>query len=96
MLAGILGTLTRLIVADLMRRTGRYNLALGLVATVQGVDASLSGLAVGVSVDHLGHSAHFLLLAAAAAVALGVCLLVMQETRPATPDDPHTSNAPPS
>jgi len=41
--AGIFGVLTPLIVADLMRGTGRYNLALGIVATVQGIGASLSG-----------------------------------------------------
>jgi MFS family permease len=91
--AGILGTLTPLIVADSMRGTGRYNLALGGVATIQGVGASLSGLAAGLCVDHLGYKATFLLLAAAAAVALGVCFLLMQETRPDAPDDPRTPRA---
>jgi MFS family permease len=81
--AGILGTLTPLIVADLMRGTGRYNLSLGAVATVQGIGASLSGLAAGVSVDHFGYSATFLAAGCAAAVALVVCLLLMPETAPA-------------
>src|SRR5258708_13784209 len=52
--AGIFGALTPLIVADLMRGTGRYNLALGAVATVQGIVASLTGLAAGVVVAGFG------------------------------------------
>jgi MFS family permease len=82
--AGILGTLTPLIVADLMRGTGRYNLALGAVATVQGIGASLSGLAAGISVDHFGYSPTFLAAGGAAAVAFSVCLLLMPETSPAS------------
>lgn len=58
--AGIFGAITPLVIADLMRGTGRYNLAQGAVATVQGVGASLSGLAAGVIVDHLGYSTAFL------------------------------------
>jgi hypothetical protein len=41
--AGILGSLTPLVVADLMRGTARYNLALGAVATVQGAQRSALG-----------------------------------------------------
>jgi MFS family permease len=52
--AGIFGAITPLVIADLMRGTGRYNLAQGAVATTQGLGASLSGLAAGVIVDHLG------------------------------------------
>ena len=84
--AGILGTLTPLVVADLMRGTGRYNLALGAVATVQGVGASLSGLAAGIVVDHFGYSPTFLAAGGAASVALGVCLFLMPETGSATAD----------
>lgn len=58
--AGIFGAITPLVIADLMRGTGRYNLARGAVATVQGIGASLSGLAAGVIVDHFGYSASFL------------------------------------
>ena len=79
------GTLTPLVVADLLRGTGRYNLALGAVATVQGVGASLSGLAAGIVVDHFGYGPTFL-VAGAAAVALGVCLFLMPETASVTAD----------
>ena len=78
--AGIFGAITPLVIADLMRGTGRYNLAQGAVATAQGIGASLSGLAAGVIVDHFGYSAGFLTFGAAACVALAALFLVMPET----------------
>jgi MFS family permease len=78
--AGIFGALTPLVVADIMRGTGRYNLALGAIGTMVGIGASLSGLVAGVIVDHFGYSSAFLCLAAAAAVALIVFALAMPET----------------
>ena len=78
--AGIFGAITPLVVADLMRGTGRYNLALGVVATAQGIGASLSGLAAGAAVDRFGYSATFLGLGAAACVAVAALLLAMPET----------------
>jgi MFS family permease len=78
--AGVFGALTPLVIADIMRGTGRYNLAQGAIATVQGIGASLSGLAAGEIVDHFGYSVAFLALAAAAAAALTVFALGMPET----------------
>jgi MFS family permease len=78
--AGIFGAITPLVVADLMRGTGRYNLAQGAVATAQGLGASLSGLAAGIIVDHLGYSAAFLTFGAAACTALAALFLAMPET----------------
>jgi MFS family permease len=78
--AGIFGALTPLVIADIMRGTGRYNLAQGAIATVQGIGAALSGLAAGVIVDHFGYSAAFLAAGAAAVVALAVFALRMPET----------------
>jgi MFS family permease len=80
--AGIFGAITPLLVADLMRGTGRYNLAQGAVATLQGIGASTSGLFAGVIVDHFGYSAAFLSLGAAAAIALAALTLAMPETAP--------------
>jgi MFS family permease len=77
--AGIFGALTPLVIADIMRGTGRYNLAQGAIATVQGIGASLSGLAGGVIVDHFGYSAAFLAAGGAAFVALVVFALRMPE-----------------
>jgi len=82
--AGIFGALTPLVVADIMRGTGRYNLALGAIGTMVGIGASLSGLGAGVVVDHFGYSATFLTLGAAALVAVIVFALGMPET--AEPD----------
>jgi MFS family permease len=78
--AGIFGALTPLVIADMMRGTGRYNLAQGAIATVQGIGASLSGLAAGVIVDHFGYSAAFLAAGGAALVALVVFAQRMPET----------------
>ncbi len=70
--AGIFGALTPLVIADIMRGTGRYNLAQGAIATMVGIGASLSGLAAGEIVDHFGYAAAFLALGAAALVAATV------------------------
>jgi predicted MFS family arabinose efflux permease len=78
--AGIFGVLTPLVVADLMRGTGQYNLALGAVATAQGLGASLSGLAAGLIVDHFGYSMAFLTAGGVASTALALLLLAMPET----------------
>ena len=78
--AGIFGALTPLVIADIMRGTGRYNLAQGAVATAQGIGASLSGLFAGVIVDRFGYGAAFLSLGAVAAVALAVFAIGMPET----------------
>ena len=80
--AGIFGAITPLVIADLMRGTGRYNLAQGAVATVQGIGASLSGLAAGVIVDRMGYSPAFLTFGAAACVALAALFFAMPETAP--------------
>ena len=78
--AGIFGALTPLVIADIMRGTGRYNLAQGAIATVHGIGASLSGFAAGVIVDHFGYSAAFLAAGGTALVALVVFALQMPET----------------
>jgi MFS family permease len=81
--AGIFGAITPLIIADLMRGTGRFNLAQGAVATVQGIGASVSGLVAGIIVDHFGYSAAFLACGVAACGALTALFLAMPETAPA-------------
>jgi MFS family permease len=80
--AGIFGAITPLLIADVTRGTGRYNLAQGAVATAQGMGASLSGLAAGVIVDHVGYSAAFLTFGAAACVALVALCVALPETAP--------------
>jgi MFS family permease len=80
--AGIFGALTPLIIADLMRGTGHYNLAQGAVATMIGIGASLSGLAAGIVVDAFGFDIAVLALGLAAAIAFVVFAVAMPETKP--------------
>ncbi len=78
--SGIFGALLPLLVADITRGTGRYNMALGGVITMQAIGGSLSGIAAGLIVDHFGYGPGFLALASVAAVACAVLWLFMPET----------------
>jgi MFS family permease len=78
--AGVFGAITPLLLADLMHGTGRYNVAQGAVATLQGVGASTSGLVAGLIVDNFGYSPAFLALSAVAAVAFAALAIAMPET----------------
>jgi MFS family permease len=79
--AGIFGAITPLVLADLMRGTGRYNVAQGALATMQGIGASTSGLVTGLIVDNFGYSPAFIEAAAVASAALLTLALLMPETR---------------
>jgi MFS family permease len=74
--AGLYGALFPLIVADLTRGTGHFNLAQGAVITAQGIGAALSTSLAGLIVVHAGFSAAFLVLAAIA----GFGFLLYSET----------------
>ena len=78
--AGIYGVLTPLLVADLMRGSGHYNFALGVVTAVQGAGAALSGLAAGMVIDRFGYDAAFYGLGGVAAIALLTLALFLPET----------------
>ena len=78
----VLGVLTALIVADLTRGTGRFNLAQGFVATMSGVGASLSLTLSGLVAGNLGRAAGFLGIAAVALAAVLLVWLRMPETNP--------------
>jgi predicted MFS family arabinose efflux permease len=79
--AGIFGVVSVLVIADLTRGTGRFNLAQGAIATAVGIGASLSQLIAGAIVHHTSYSTGFLFLAAVATVALGILWFFMPETR---------------
>ena len=81
--AGIYGAIFPIIVSDLMRGTGRFNVAQGAVITAQGVGAALSTTVAGFVVVSLGYSAAFLTLAGIAAAGLLLFWLAMPETRDA-------------
>jgi MFS family permease len=79
--AGIYGAIFPIIVADLMRGTGRFNIAQGAVTTAHGAGAAASTTLAGLVVVHAGYSAAFLTLGAIAAVGLLLFLFAMPETR---------------
>jgi len=81
--AGIYGALFPVIVADLMRGTGRFNVAQGAIITAQGIGAALSTALAGVIVVHAGYGAAFLALSAVAVAGLALYYFVMPETRQA-------------
>ncbi len=87
--AGIFGVVSVLIAADLMRGTGRFNLAQGLTALAVGVGAALSNAVAGFVVQAFGYAAGFLFLAAVALCALVFFATLMPETAApdARPDD---------
>jgi len=79
--AGIFGVVSVLIASDLMRGTGRFNLAQGLTALAVGVGAALSNATAGFVVQGFGYATGFLYLAVIAGCALAFFALLMPETR---------------
>jgi MFS family permease len=79
--AGIYGAIFPIIVADLMRGTGRFNVAQGAIITAQGVGAALSTTVAGFVVVGLGYDAAFLTLAGIAGAGLLLFWLAMPETK---------------
>ncbi len=80
--AGILGALFPIVVADLTRGTGRYNVTLGAATMVQGIGAAFSTTLAGFIIVSAGYSSAFLALAGIALLALLIFLFFMPETRP--------------
>jgi MFS family permease len=80
--AGIFGALFPLVVADLTRGTGHFNVSQGAIATAAGLGGALSAAAAGFIVVAAGYSAAFLFLAAIAAVGFGLFVAMMPETGP--------------
>lgn len=91
--SGIFEALLPLMVADVMRGSGRTNAARGLVGTIQGIGGSLSASAAGFVVVLAGYNAAFLAAASVGAAAFVLALFVLPETgepapAAAEPDDP--------
>jgi sugar phosphate permease len=82
---GTLDALLALVLADVMRGTGRYSLARGAVGTIQGIGGSLSNAAAGLMVVQAGYDATFIALSAVALFAFALILVGMPETRSARP-----------
>ena len=78
--AGIFGALFPLVVADLTRGTGHFNVSQGAIATAAGLGGALSTAAAGLIVVKAGYSAAFLFLAAVAGAGLIGFATMMPET----------------
>jgi MFS family permease len=85
--AGIYGAICPIVVADVMRGTGRFNVAQGAVITAQGIGAALSTTLAGLVVVYAGYSAAFLTLAGVAALGLLLFFFAMPETMIASEAD---------
>jgi MFS family permease len=85
--AGIFGAIYPVIVADLMRNTGRFNVAQGVIITALGIGAALSTTLAGLVVVKAGYSAAFLTLGAIAAIGFIVFLVAFEggASAPAAP-----------
>jgi MFS family permease len=96
--AGIFGAIFPVIVADLMRNTGRFNVAQGAVITAQSIGAALSTTLAGLVVVKAGYSAAFLSLGAVAAAGVAVCWFALPETgeRSSPSATPLKQTAPPA
>jgi predicted MFS family arabinose efflux permease len=80
--AAVFSVMVPLVVADLTRGTGRFNLGQGIIGTFVGIGASLSATLAGYISDHFGSASAFLGLAAIALAGLALVWLLMPETRP--------------
>ncbi len=82
-LAGaILSVIVPLVIADVTRGTGHFNLAVGTVGAGTGIGAALSMTLGGQISTAFGSSAAFLVLAGLAALGFMLALMLMPETRP--------------
>jgi MFS family permease len=78
----VLGVLVPLVLADISRGTGRFNLAQGMLACATGLGAAASTAVAGYLAARFGTGAAFAGLAGAAALAFLAVLIAMQETMP--------------
>jgi predicted MFS family arabinose efflux permease len=80
--AAVFAVMVPLVVADLTRGTGRFNLGQGIIGTATGIGAALSTTLAGYMSDHFGSPSAFAALAAIALVGFAVLWSLMPETRP--------------
>ena len=81
--AAVFAVMVPLVVADLTRGTGHFNLGQGILGTATGIGASLSATLAGFLIDRYGGAAAFGSLAAVALAGFTLVWFLMPETRPA-------------
>jgi predicted MFS family arabinose efflux permease len=80
--AAVFGLMLPLIAADLTKRTGYLNLAIGALGLASGLGATFSTAIAGWIGDRFGDPMTFLFLAAVGALAVVLLGVAMPETRP--------------
>jgi len=80
--ASVFAVMVPLVVADLTRGTGRFNLGQGILGTATGIGASLSATLAGYVTDRFGFGAAFGSLAIIALAGFTLVWFLMPETRP--------------
>jgi len=84
--AAVFAVMVPLVVADLTRGTGHFNLGQGILGTAIGIGAALSATLAGYVSDRFGSPAAFAALAAIALAALTAAWYLMPETLPQKPE----------
>ena len=80
--AAVIGVMMPLVIADLTRGTGHYNLAQGYAGTAMGIGASISTGISGYVVQYFGYATGFLCLAAVGLMGCAVLYWLVPETKP--------------
>jgi predicted MFS family arabinose efflux permease len=80
--ASVFAVMVPLVVADLTRGTGRFNLGQGILGTATGIGAALSAALAGYVTDRFGFGAAFGSLAIIALAGFTLVWFLMPETRP--------------
>jgi MFS family permease len=88
-----IGVLTPVIIADVTKGSGRFNLAQGIVGTFSGIGAALSTTLSGYVAQNFGTLAGFYAIMGVAVAALAVCWAFMPETKCRGPSGPNQSTA---
>jgi len=91
--ASVFGVMVPLVIADVARGSGRFNLSQGVVGTATGIGAALSTTLAGYVSDRFGTPVAFMGLAGIAAVGLVVVWLLMPETQPERQTAPSAKGA---
>ncbi len=79
--AGLFGVVSIIMMADLSKGTGRFNLLQGTVYSAIGLAGSLSSIGAGYVVEHFGYAAGFMGLAGIGALATVFYWLLVPETK---------------
>jgi MFS family permease len=79
--AGIFGVIWVIMVADLTKGTGRYNVTIGAIATVTALGGALSNIVAGFVVDASSYAGGFMFLGSFALLALLVFYFGVPETK---------------